>query len=448
MADTIQPNQTNQGGSSDPQPVKTRTGSGFVNLSQFFDANKNNQLGSTISNNISNAAESTSNQLGQAKQGFQQDLQNNTLDTSNNRNQASNIINQASNLGDGQSLGNNDLTSFKNLSSGQYAGPQGLNNSGQLQSQAQQVQQLGQSTTNSGGRLNLLKSLIGGNNYTQGEASLDNMLLGKDQGQLKQAQRQTQGIAQNVNNAVNLAGQQAQTTAAQNQAFGKQVLGQANQAYGSYGAGLNQRATDAFNAQDQQYQNYLAGLTNRDVTGVTGTPAMFTGLDGQSTYGVDPTKYLSETSQGNINAQNIANNSDVARLNALAQLSGTTNNIVNQVSANPYVAGLGDASSNNGIKFDLSGYNAARQAQEDQFNKTLGDTKLVQGFGFSNPYTTTTSLADALPDYQRQAVQAQQQLALGGNSSVFQPTIDRYNQALAQLTALQNQYGVNDRFKI
>lgn len=430
------------------QPFNPQQGSGFVNLSQFLNANQGNKLGSTLSGDISNAAQNNKQGLGTANQAFSNDLQSNTLNTSNNQQQATNIINEASNLNPNQGLSAGDTSAFERLSAGGYNGPTGLANATQLQNQAKQVQQYGQAVGNQYGRLGLLSNLIGkgNNNYTQGDATLDNMLLGNSSG-LQQAQRQTRGLVNNVNNAVNTAGQQAQNVAQQNKQFGQNVLGQANTAYQNYGSNLNQRAQQEQADQALAYQTDVNALNNRQIIGGI-TP-------GTATYGVNPLQYLSQIDPSQITAQTIANDSDVARLNALSNLAQTPNNIANQISANQY-------DPTKGVSFNTGAFNQAVANQQANYQQALANTNVVFpnsggayggtiniiGPGQSSGGNPTQNIVQALPQLAQQAAQARQAIAAGEDpqSSGAQQMIDTYNQAVAAYQSLQQQYGATDYF--
>lgn len=410
------------------QPVKPQQGSGFVNLSQFLSANQGNKLGQTLGNQISGAAQQTKQGLGTANEAFQKDLQQNKLNTSQNQQQASNIINQASNLGENQGLNAADTSAFQRLTGGGYNGPKSLSNANQLQSQAEQAQQYGQAVGNQYGRLGLLKSLVGQGNYTQGQASLDNMLLGKAP-ELQQAQRQTRGLVGDVNNAVNIAGQQAQNVAQQNKQFGNNVLGQAGQAYTGYGAGLNQRAQQARADQAIAYQTDINKLNNHQVIGNI--------IPGTATYNVDPTQYLTQYDPTQINAQTIANSSDIARLNALSQLAQQQNNVASQVASNQYnpITSVG---------FDQNSFNNAIANNKNIFNNAVNSfnvtrAPVLRGYAPS-PISIQPGLAGAgqisLPD----ALAKYQQLALSGTPQAvkdYQTVLNFYNN-------LQTQYGANN----
>lgn len=242
-------------------------GTGFSNLQKIVDANSNNKLGSTIQGGIQNQADSTKSNLNSSYGQFQNDVNNNAVDTANNRQQVTDTVNkfgggdnQTIDLGKGgfdesaaqpgqpttpgpygsptdssggtvtgaspdisnqtPSLTGGDISSFEKFRSGTYNGPQQLSNLGDIQNQAQDTQQLGQSVNNSGGRQSLLQRFIGGNQYTQGQQNLDNLLLGATGApNLQTAQQSTRGIVNQVNQAGSNAQALANQTASQNRAF-------------------------------------------------------------------------------------------------------------------------------------------------------------------------------------------------------------------------------------
>lgn len=336
---------------TNPSPVNQQQGTGFVNLSQFLQANQGNQLGNTLAGDINNQTQQTQNNLNNQNQTFQQGLSQNTYGAPQEQ-QATNILNNASTLNSGQTIQPGDLSTYQSYASGNYNGPTGLSNSQQLQNQATQDQQIGQGLSNPQGRLGLLQTFIGGNGYNQGQANLDNILLGQNTQALQQAQRQTQNIGQNVNQDVNVAQQQAQNAVAQNQAFGQNVSNQANQAYSNYGNQLqNQVQSDQAQAANQLAQ-------------AQSNPYGYIGQTQQSAYGLDPSDIINNLNfvpSSSITASTVGNSNDLARLNALAQLSGTQQNIIQ----NPSQIGTYTGQYNNP---NTTAINQAIQSRENTYN--------------------------------------------------------------------------------
>lgn len=291
MAVTIQdPSITPVDQTSQP---KGRIGTGFTNIQQMIGANQGNQLGQAVGGGIQNQAQQVQQGIGQAQNQFQGATKAAT-DTSsgttaqNQRDttfknitgyqapsadspqpqsspgtvQTSSVNSPSPEATSSQSqpatqsgpLTAADTSNFSSLFNGTYSGPQNLSNASQLQTQAQQAQQLGQSISDPYARGALLKQFAAqGPQYTAGQQGLDSLLLGATGGnQLAQARRSTQGLTAQEQAAESAA--QAQSGYAQNQAknFGTDTQNQlANLGQSIYGNVTNQ-LNIAGQAQAQQ----------------------------------------------------------------------------------------------------------------------------------------------------------------------------------------------------
>lgn len=194
-----------------------KVGSGFTNIQKYLGANKDNKLGSTINSGIQNQVQQTQNNLSSAQNEFQNQLNSNKY----NVDEGKNLINGATSA---DSVTDDQAKRFQQLKAGMYQGPQALNNAQQLQGQAQDTKQLGQATGTTAGRYGLLQKYAGRGQYNQGQQRLDNLILGQTgQQDLNQARRSTAGIDNQVSGALNVAGQQAQQAATNNQQVGQQL---------------------------------------------------------------------------------------------------------------------------------------------------------------------------------------------------------------------------------
>lgn len=311
-----QPAQANQVNNQfNPQinddPVGKRDiGSGFTNIKNILNANQDagNQIGNTLSNNISNQAGKLqnsvdtnqaefNNQATQANQTAQNsiDAANNFVipsttstptDYSTNNQQLNNIASgtfpstfnttQSSTPADNSTPASSTSTTpvkddsyYKNigtaLNAAKYNGPTGLTNSATLQNQGQNLNNIGQMLNTSGGQGNLIKSYVATpGNYTQGQQSLDTLFLGQDanaQQNLKNTQKQTYNVAQNVQNNNTLDAATAQNyanTIANNVTNTKQNL------LGTKTGLVNAAAAQgtAFNTETGNIKTYLTDLNS------------------------------------------------------------------------------------------------------------------------------------------------------------------------------------------
>lgn len=239
---------SNTAGSGSPnQSTGQRTGSGFVNLQNVISANQNNQLGSTINSGIKSAANNVQSGVNSAQQDFQNQYNQNNLASDSNKQERQSVLDRISNyqagtdnvntVGQGPNASSSSTPSYagQNIAnsqeqqdfgkflSGQYTGPTGLQNYDQLNSQAQEAQQLGQNVNSSGGRQALLQQFISpGSGYSTGEQTLDNLILGQTgANDLLDARKSVVGLGDQVQNAQNLARQQGLAATSQAKQFGQ-----------------------------------------------------------------------------------------------------------------------------------------------------------------------------------------------------------------------------------
>lgn len=243
------------------------TGSGFTNLNQIINANRNNQLGSTIQSGVVGAAQGAKQDLNKSQQEFQAGLEANKVDTDVNRQKVNQVLQDPTKATGG------DIGAFDQFRSGKYAGPTQLSNVPQIQKETLEAQQLSQAAQNPGGRQALLQRFVGGPGYTQGEQGLDTVLLGATGGkQLQIAGNAAQGLGNAVNRGVTSAeqsGKQAQVGA---QNFAKDVLGQIQKNYDPLSQNLDKSVAQAAAEQQAKYnetQRILNNLGNFKATSAT-----------------------------------------------------------------------------------------------------------------------------------------------------------------------------------
>lgn len=221
-----------------------RTGSGFTNLQKVIGANRNNQLGSTIQQGIGNQVNQVKAGVNNAQNQFNTQLNNNANTLNSNQQKVNGILANPNNVSD------QDAKTFQDFQKGSYTGPQNLQDVDTLRNQATNTQQLGQQIGSSGGRLGLLQRFVGGNQYTQGQQRLDNLLLGQTgANELKQSRRDASGLNQQVDTANTLAQSQADAARHKAQTYGNQ----ANQQ-------LQTMRTDLSKDIDTQLQNKVATI--------------------------------------------------------------------------------------------------------------------------------------------------------------------------------------------
>ncbi len=353
MAQTIsdsakQPSNNSTGGnlssvSSAPISGQLKTGTGFTNLQNYLSANQNNQLGQTVTSGVQGLA----NTLGQDTS-----AQQNTFNT-----QAQQAYQPFSN---GQQTIQNALASptsvtsnptsqsqWNQLYSGQYNGPTGLANQGQLLGEQQNIQNVAGLGNTSGGQQQLLDTFVGGPGYGTGASSLDQVLLGNslNNGTL-------QGIATQSNKALTAANAQANNTAQQYQnqaqALGQQAQQGVAQAQANQNAAVQNQLTQAQNQQANAsalYAQTIQNMQNGTATQaeIAAVPALQAALaSNPNLYNLNLSSYLQNNTGGTPTAQNVATQQQAINLNALGALAGQTTPAYNLSQAGTYnPAGVG-----------------------------------------------------------------------------------------------------------
>lgn len=219
---------------------KQQAGTGFTNLNRLFQANQGNQLGQKVAGNIQKQVGNVQNQLGQQQQEFQTESEKNKLGNEADIAKRNEVIGRfapsssgaGSDVGSGRSegaaqptLSDTDVSDFGRFTGGQYAGPQGLKDTGSLQSTAAGLK--GQVTNFSpSGTQELLRRSVGGDRYTQGQQRLDTLLM--DKSQLTPVQRQASALSGDINRANLAASGQAELNKNLAQRFGEETKGQLN----------------------------------------------------------------------------------------------------------------------------------------------------------------------------------------------------------------------------
>ena len=201
-----------------PLTPAQKQGSGFTNINRVMQANQGNKLGQTVGSGVQQQGQQVQDQLKKATTDFGTASQANRLDTAQNQQLFQQGLQDPTKLAADQS----NVSKFQNILSGKYQGPQGLQNSDQLAAQAASAQQMGQALGSEGGRQSLLQRFVGGNQYGQGQQTLDAMLLGAGPQQaLNQAKQSVSGVGAKTQSGIEAAQAQAQQLGSRAQQFGQ-----------------------------------------------------------------------------------------------------------------------------------------------------------------------------------------------------------------------------------
>lgn len=395
------PNQPALISDSEKQPdsrVK-QVGTGFSNIQNILGANQNNRLASNIGSNISGQSQRLNQQVNQAQQGFGQNVQQQNQKIASGQNLNNTIQNTDFNAGTGEQQLQNAGTAQNqqlvgDLSTG-YKGQQGLNNQSQIINQSQNLANQAQQLGTDYGRSDLLRRYVGGNQYTQGQNMLDNLLLGTQNNQLGGVKRAATQASQTSGNAVNAAQQQANALNQQTTALGQGILGNITQQSQNLGGALDTRVQNQSDAAQQQLSDYTKALQAGNIS--QDQYNTLTGLDsalGGQIYGLTGTDISNQLNANtDYNRSNVANSQDVGALNALATLGNQKAGDlldIDQTKAGTAGPGLQLSSDAQGILGKaITGSQKTTQDELDRLNSYItnagnyGTSNIGQSGGFS-----------------------------------------------------------------
>lgn len=412
-------NTTGQGPQAGGQPQaanNNKTGSGFVNLQNIISANKQNKLGSTVSQGLQGVAGNVRQGLGSNQQLFQQEMDKNRLGTDQDIQNRQNVLNRIGSYqapdnvnaggsstfdektgtyvntqGQGpQALGDDlvnpdEVNAFTRYRNGLYQGPQSLRDADQLQEQALQAENLGKNISSSGGRQALLQQFVGNNaNYTRGKQALDSLLLGQTGAKdLRQGRQATFGLGNEVSGAENLAEQQGASASSLAKQFGedtKNLIGGIDKTdpnnitgKGKLGELYTNLSKDAQTRNDQakaEFEGLQTRLKNKQLTSDDVKRIQSVIGEGEGAlFGLTPEKLSQAFTQGKFNLEDVADTTKLAKINALQKLAGTND-------INLDASKLGAQREN--INTDDSQFASYRDKQ-DKYAKDLSDYEELLG---------------------------------------------------------------------
>lgn len=329
-----------------------------------------------------------------------------------------------------------NVDAFQKQMKASYAGPTSFSDASDLFNTATGAAQTATQKADAGqsesGRFALLNDYFGNPTYTQGQKSLDNLLVQNDpnaQQAFDQMKQNAQGVAdkeKTVESSSNAYGSAARgtteaTSNAARAALGVDASGNVltdasgnplNQgAIGTLENTLQNSATSAQAAYDKATQDIQAAVASKDLSKLTPEEKQMLGLElPQDLYKVDPSNYLSFTPKTDINVSTEASKADAARLDALLKLGGLQNSFLDDS-----VAGTAPTSF---AKFDQTG-----------FNNAIGDQQ-AQYTGQANPILSNIQSLATSP------------LVLTDSGNPLQDRLNQISDQYNKLNAVRAQYGL------
>lgn len=321
-----------------PDKAKQPQGTGFTNLQKILGANQGNHLGEAVVGGVKQFGNQAQQGLQKQQAAFGTDIQSSRDKLANEQGMVQNTFNKIDQPNYQQGgVTEGDAQGFQSLKNEQYGGPQGLQNADMLQKQAQQSAQYGNLAKSREGRQELLRSMVGGTNYTPTQQRMDELFLAQSQPDLMNAAKQGRQVLGQVQKGVNVAQGQAQTQKNAIEALKQQAASGIESRTGGINTAINDQLSTARTNEGTRLANmnsYREAINRGDYMAADKLAGENKLIDEQT---MKDTDYLSKLLGPNINsvlASSIQNGStpltrgyastDVQRsqLGALAQLAG------------------------------------------------------------------------------------------------------------------------------
>lgn len=375
---TIQPSNT-------PRQIGTQTtsgpqqqGTGYTNIQKIVQANQGNGLGQAVVGGIQQTGQQAAGAINSANQDFTNQIGQSNQQLQQGNTQYQGLLGKALNIDPNNPLSDADYASAQQFLTGNYSGPTELQNGEQVAAQAADAEQLGKLGGSEAGRAGLLQRFVGGNQYTQGQQKLDNLLLGSNSGAINQARSATQGLSDLAARGIQTARAQGQSAAATDAATRAAALAAGQTDITNVNNDLNTGAQNYLNSELGKYTNaqqialndpsnnfglLSTNLTPQQKAAVLAKNPSFAQVTGGMSQD-DINKMLTDYQNGNTNAfssilgqTSAADQTKAGSYNALNKLLNTGAGTVN---ANNQLAAT------NNVSLNKDAINSLNQTLEDQ----------------------------------------------------------------------------------
>ena len=416
----------NQAAQSVAAPKPVANSGTWTNLNSYLDANKDNaeNMGSTIASNIDKQGTTARTGITNTTQDFNTQVDKNTLNNlSSAKFDSDSIVNQARTNAWDKQLNEDQVKRFNEVSNAQYKGPNSLDASQYYQDTDKAINKAKEYQTNAQsdeGRFNLLQEMFAKPTYSQGQKSLDNLLIqGNDKA--KSSIQTSANSLNDLNDLWSKASTDASALANQRSADINDVRQYAQNTLSTNRDARTQEvdkdlkyAQDHWYDQQNQYKDLLGAYKGGDLNltqeqartlglyqSPTSTPDNVSGkIQNQqqpqlvsNIYNLlkntDPNAYLDTAAY---DANKVVSKDAYAQLAALDRLANQYNNAsTSRFNQGIEQAGTSDLTNNfSGQRFGT----AAVQAGKD-FNQNADNTNLQGDFGFEHQGWNVTGHAGA-----------------------------------------------------
>lgn len=413
----------------------------FFNLSNYLKANTGpgqQSLAGKIASNVQNQAQTAKNEIQSGQEQFQKSVAASTP----NQQQTNQYLQQIQ-----QDPSKIDQQQFQQYRDAKYTGPQNIQNANQIQTNVGNITQTAKQTGSEAGRFNVLRQMFNKPSYTTGQQRLDQVLLQSNPQELAKL-RETQKIAAQTERELGktLTGAETAARQAEAQAVATRdaIRGGLNTAATTLQSDLTSRAQAENALRTQQYNQALERLRSINLTD---SDLEALGLSrGQALYGLKGEQLANFINKGQqATTQNIASAQDIARINALKNLSGQTASQDASTVYNQMYGGLDETPYSykdntkegvqNLVNTQKSLYNTDLQ---QAYNNIRNDTPLPKNWLTS---LNSRSINDNLNQL-KEALGRVEGLSFFGNEAYKQREIERFKRPIAALESLIKKYNI------
>lgn len=308
------PTTTSGGGSS-------KRGSGMgSDIRKYISQNQASGIAQGVNKSTEQQAQSVANQINKQQSSFLDKVNQQRQMQESAFQKAQGIASQAGQLGADQSLSQEQISQYQNAVNMQS--PQMNFDTTRVQQDVNRLGNVAQQASR-GNRADILRNTFGrqGRSYTQGQSTLDEVLLGSNRQAGESIANRATELAQQQQEALRGATQQA-----------TQSLGEVSAQRQQGIQGLQEQTQQGYQGLREELQNRLAqtpDLREAFASGQITQDVLDTlGLEDNKLYGVDPTAYLKQ-----VGISELASADELARANALAQLQGREQDIITNTGA-------------------------------------------------------------------------------------------------------------------
>jgi hypothetical protein len=420
------PTASTGGAAGDSKP---KTPGRFANLNEYLRVNAPQEFGQKLAGKVGDDVTTAQNTLGTASNEFKQRADQSTIQDS------SGLISKVN-----EAPETIDVDAFSGLRDAQYQGPTNFSSAGDLYNQtvgqASGAAGKAAASKTEGGRFALLDSYFGKPNYSQGQKTLDNLIVQNDPNS-QQAFKQIQANAQNLQSNIGQTGRELSDYGAQakgkteaTRKAARDALGidDTGNVTGSGAIGGVKSAVDSRLAEYKAKADAYAQAAN-DKNYAQIDPALDQTLkDIGISYGVDPRQFLQTTDSGSLNEAGVASAEELSRMRALAKLASLND---------PYAAeGAGKYYGDDFYNFDKDQYAGRVGAQKQSFENA---SKQVRD--------QLPAVEETVSTYSRTLATLRAQGDEG--SDRYQKQLAIYNDAVRKRDDLKNQLaGIYSRYDV